>query len=1218
MPPRSTSAAVEPPARARLVAPWAVVVLIGATAGGLYLLHTNDSTLGRLAEQHGSDAVSVDYLRALLQTHPEDDRVRRALLGGYLQQQRYSDAEALLATWDNGGNAELQRESRRKRIEIAEARAAALPPGPARDANLAALRERLERFAATAQASDIDWLLAQLRQYAPERLPALYLQLAIQQPGQAPRWLSAAADAALARSQYRTAATHYFAAQAASRSPDNRKRFFLAGVATLQSGNLLDEALAAADAHGTALLDDREVLLTLTRLARAAGNGHAAERYARRLVRMAWLDGQAGIALTGFDARPAWRDAAPLRAAATPNARFDDESFRLAYDVFVGNRKLDDALAVAAAALKAVPDDDDWLRRYAQAAEWSGHPQEALTAWRKLAQHSDATEAWQAILRLAPGLLDDEALLLAKEREARRRTPSATELDQLTSLYERLGRPEAGIRFLEAQFHARPDPGLLERAALLRQRSGDDAGAIGNYQTLLARFGQRVDWARALAALRYSRGDLDGAYRALADARSVAPDSDGAFWRLLGDLAWQLRHDDVARDAYQRLPDTTQWQAVDAGRLIALLPEADTTARRAVAEAAWRRFNDPRYLNQVLAIDLDRNDGNAIRLRLDALTPAQRTMLAQNSEFLMLRARYRQLDHQLAGARADYAAALALDPELAAARVGLVWLLIQQADAQTLSGLLPQLEKPADDDPVLAEAVAAGWQSLGQIRKALVWQRRLLPQRSTDYVWLLNYADLTEQAGNADQAWRIRRHAWQNRPKQTDGNIEALQAQLRLSLMFERLDVAERKLFAALSAQAPGSSSNSAVDELVYTWLSGRDDDTGARYWYWRRYANKLDDPHYLSRISAVVRGDEAAIAQALERDGVATQPADATLLAKAAGQKPLATSLAHAAADGAPDNDGLQLALETELIMDRPNRVTIQVDRLLQDTLKGTRTVVGARIALTPTLRLTMQLADTPYTYSPTGYRQHNGLLVLTLSGVGAEDNADDARWSVSLLQRRAWDDNTGAMLHWADRVGGIDWLIEAALHEPTDDTVGLTLFGRQDRLSFGASYRLRSNLSAQLRANLARYALQDGTVLGDKQELLASLSWRFAGLLSAELMSQTMWTSARDVTLPTPDGFAPGQTVNAAALLPEHFQRTTFGLGYDIDTATLPRRSWNPYGLVTVGYQTLSGVEYGGLFGVGGSLFGGDRMTLYVQRSNTDRGDASLDLGMYYQWLF
>ena len=40
-----------------------------------------------------------------------------------------------------------------------------------------------------------------------------------------------------------------------------------------------------------------------------------------------------------------------------------------------------------------------------RAAEWSRHPAEARAAWRWLAERGGADDAWQGILRLAPGLV---------------------------------------------------------------------------------------------------------------------------------------------------------------------------------------------------------------------------------------------------------------------------------------------------------------------------------------------------------------------------------------------------------------------------------------------------------------------------------------------------------------------------------------------------------------------------------------------------------------------------------------------------------------------------------------------------------------------------------------------------------------------------------------------------------------------------------------------
>lgn len=65
------------------------------------------------------------------------------------------------------------------------------------------------------------------------------------------RWLPA---------RYRSTAEAYFQAQAASRDPENQKRYFLEGLKT-QSGQLLKEAVSAAKAMEADWLTDRDVLL---------------------------------------------------------------------------------------------------------------------------------------------------------------------------------------------------------------------------------------------------------------------------------------------------------------------------------------------------------------------------------------------------------------------------------------------------------------------------------------------------------------------------------------------------------------------------------------------------------------------------------------------------------------------------------------------------------------------------------------------------------------------------------------------------------------------------------------------------------------------------------------------------------------------------------------------------------------------------------------------
>jgi len=93
-----------------------------------------------------------------------------------------------------------------------------------------------------------------------------------------------AAGIALGKGDYRGAAALYFKAlQTASRQ--QRRHLYLAGVRTLQSGNLVQEALVAAEQHLTGeLRQDRAVLTYLAKLSLAANRPDRAQIYIRQAL----------------------------------------------------------------------------------------------------------------------------------------------------------------------------------------------------------------------------------------------------------------------------------------------------------------------------------------------------------------------------------------------------------------------------------------------------------------------------------------------------------------------------------------------------------------------------------------------------------------------------------------------------------------------------------------------------------------------------------------------------------------------------------------------------------------------------------------------------------------------------------------------------------------------------------------------------------------------
>ncbi|WP_414056658.1 hypothetical protein, partial [Staphylococcus aureus] len=106
--------------------------------------------------------------------------------------------------------------------------------------------------------------------------------------------------------EYRAAAAANFAAQATATSLDEQRRYFIAGLKALQSGNLLDDAMTEAQRRVGPLIDDTETLRFLTRLAMACNRPDLADQYARRLLRLSRYQAQERVALASGVGRHDW------------------------------------------------------------------------------------------------------------------------------------------------------------------------------------------------------------------------------------------------------------------------------------------------------------------------------------------------------------------------------------------------------------------------------------------------------------------------------------------------------------------------------------------------------------------------------------------------------------------------------------------------------------------------------------------------------------------------------------------------------------------------------------------------------------------------------------------------------------------------------------------------------------------------------------------------
>lgn len=90
----------------------------------------------------------------------------------------------------------------------------------------------------------------------------------------------------LGYSQYKTSAELYFIAEALAYQISEKREYYILGLKSLQSGNLLNEAMQAAKKHINGLSNDRETLIFLARLSLASNDVSLAQQYMKKILQM--------------------------------------------------------------------------------------------------------------------------------------------------------------------------------------------------------------------------------------------------------------------------------------------------------------------------------------------------------------------------------------------------------------------------------------------------------------------------------------------------------------------------------------------------------------------------------------------------------------------------------------------------------------------------------------------------------------------------------------------------------------------------------------------------------------------------------------------------------------------------------------------------------------------------------------------------------------------
>lgn len=650
---------------------------------------------------------------------------------------------------------------------------------------------------------------------------------------------------AVANGRWQDAADIYWKMYDHARAPKAKRDLLLLLVRNEQWGNRLPLFFKALDSRLGSLPDDKDLLKKLAKLALAANRLDIAEKFVRQLMQfsesimlpgrferaLSWLN---PIAMAHAQARseksddiqrewetgvaPVKREKPPL-----PKAAFDDETFLIAYQVFLSKGNQEDAYKVAALAIKQMPNNGVWRHRLAQISEWTQRPDEALSHWRYIAQHfaqlpspdPDSKNiltveiAWANVKRLAGMLNQLPSLILVLEHE-QSINPQDLEIDRaILKLEETQGNTDQAIARLQKRIKKIGAPlnqKLFEELLALAARLHNSDLLVSTISHMDQVHGKDIPRAVLMANSFAERGQIKLAFEALAAVESLAKnreilsstvDRKIRYWSTLADYALGSQKTSVAVAAYSHALELGSAQSSDLEQLGSLLEETSVVQAAAVTFQAFLIDRKMTTFRRAAILWLQGDGEQELQLAMGYLREDQRQELATNLDFLKARASYFQAQGRFQEALGDYRAAMRIEPKNPSLRVGLVWLLMAAKKAPALEQLLRQWHGIAMKDSAYWGAFGAAYLTLGEPQRALPFFAKQAKEND-DYLWRLSYADALETAGMPDPAWTLRRKAWTELRKVPEKDLyarhETRDRVVALALQFGPADSAKKLL----------------------------------------------------------------------------------------------------------------------------------------------------------------------------------------------------------------------------------------------------------------------------------------------------------------------------------------------------------------------------------------------------------------------------------------
>ncbi len=719
------------PDREPLVRPAVFIVLTVLVAVGFFAVFPDKEEFVESMLNSEPDNVSVAYLKLFLESRQGDPELRYTLADQLRSTQRLEEAlrvlDPLIADpspwqaranylaleihWSQAHSEWLADDLRAESKKIVEQK-------------LTWLKDR------ELEPRQLEFLAGICLQSSEPKIAAnIYERLAKKELGRKSQWLAEAARWYLASEDPHRAADLYVEATQSEKSYDRAQRWATLGLKALRASQRGGEAIHLAMDYVKRYPRNLELLRQAYELAIGQNQQALATNWGRKLI-----------------------------------AHFPQDADLLSrqIDLELNHGVHSNTFTLAKKLLGLNPENIDYRKRFAEVAEWTGHPDLAMKEHMRLAKIDlDDTDHLREALRLSKAFYASQTFSDLIEVLSEREKLEEAELKLYIASCEREGLPEKAEGFLEDLIDKYPEElASYDMLIDLRKKLGEPEKLLSSIEEKEWRFGLSIKEVQDKAKLLWKLNRTEQALEFLYSTSILNCPDDLGFWNLLTELSWSLEANVEALSSHRML-----WQFGDrvpllADRLIILSRDQGFEEEAVdVALQAWDEFEIPRFLIQGMEAAWQKGEREQA-VAMVKVAMMREPLFMEFEYYLILRAILldRSGDHELA--RFYYERALELNPESPTARPGLLWLLINHRQLEPMLSYLNRWKEDAEYDSSLWAPYASGYQLLNRMPESIVWYQKHAEKNPEDYLWLLSFADALEQAKRPGSAWKLRNYVF--------------------------------------------------------------------------------------------------------------------------------------------------------------------------------------------------------------------------------------------------------------------------------------------------------------------------------------------------------------------------------------------------------------------------------------------------------------------------